>query len=504
MSEEKPQQKPAPWATMATEQPQTTPWWQEPKTVAPLVLLLIILLLVVFWLPTRINPAVNTNNAAADPGPSDSTPESINQQKPPLESPWTDAQLAKQRREAQDILARLLDHQRFLENAAVQKWNKEQFEAALTTAAEGDELYKMRDFQAAKKRYLEAEKQLQTLVNATDQIFSENFSNGQRALKQHNIETAQSALTLAAAIQPENSQVASLLNRANNLEAVLKFIKQSDQALALGNHSQAQDLLRQAKSLDPEEPLLEQKQVQLNQAVTDKQFSEAMSLGFIAMQSKRYSEAISQFKHALTLKPAAPDAATALKQAQNSKAQQAINNHIQLAEQAIRAENWEAAIKELDNALAIDKNLVDVKIEKIKATARLQLHNDLNQLIKKPLQLSEDRIYRSASRTLADAKAIKNPGPKLTDQIATLSMAINAAQVPIEVQLKSDNLTKVTLYRVGQLGNFDERVVNLKPGLYTIVGSRTGYRDVRKEFTVTPNASGPTVTIACQEKINQG
>jgi len=62
-------------------------------------------------------------------------------------------------------------------------------------------------------------------------------------------------------------------------------------------------------------------------------------------------------------------------------------------------------------------------------------------------------------------------------------------------------LTQVTLYRVGQLGTFDSRVVPLKPGRYIAAGSRKGYRDVRVEFAVVPGEELSPIVIRCKETI---
>jgi len=45
----------------------------------------------------------------------------------------------------------------------------------------------------------------------------------------------------------------------------------------------------------------------------------------------------------------------------------------------------------------------------------------------------------------------------------------------------SDNLTEVSVYRVGRLGRFTAQELLLRPGRYTVVGTREGYKDVRQE-----------------------
>ena len=89
----------------------------------------------------------------------------------------------------------------------------------------------------------------------------------------------------------------------------------------------------------------------------------------------------------------------------------------------------------------------------------------------------------------------------LKQQIATLGDWLARADVPVQVALQSDNLTQVTIYRVGALGAFEQRSLELAPGSYTVVGTRPGYRDVRREINVMPGAALHPVVIRCEDKI---
>ena len=60
-----------------------------------------------------------------------------------------------------------------------------------------------------------------------------------------------------------------------------------------------------------------------------------------------------------------------------------------------------------------------------------------------------------------------------------------------------ENATRVTIQRVGEFGPFTRRELDLKPGRYTIVGSRAGYRDVRHDFTVAPGQEVQTISGRC-------
>jgi hypothetical protein len=42
--------------------------------------------------------------------------------------------------------------------------------------------------------------------------------------------------------------------------------------------------------------------------------------------------------------------------------------------------------------------------------------------------------------------------------------------------------------------------VDLKPGRYTVIGSREGYRDVRRDISVSPGQT-QTISVSCYDPI---
>jgi len=68
------------------------------------------------------------------------------------------------------------------------------------------------------------------------------------------------------------------------------------------------------------------------------------------------------------------------------------------------------------------------------------------------------------------------------------------------VLITSDSFTDVTLLRVRRLGSLTEETLSLRPGAYTAVGIRDGYRDVRVKFEVRPGQRN-AVDVRCSETI---
>jgi tetratricopeptide (TPR) repeat protein len=166
-----------------------------------------------------------------------------------------------------------------------------------------------------------------------------------------------------------------------------------------------------------------------------------------------------------------------------------------------RRELWNEAIDLYRSVLESDETLLFAQSGLERAQARAGLDAKLSNLLENPALLLTDSVLADARKLLESAAAETPQGPRLEAQRAELGKLITLASQPIAVRLTSDQLTSVTLYRVGSLGVFASRDLELRPGTYTVIGSRDGYRDVRHTFTVRPGASPPPINVICVEPI---
>ncbi|MDH3547368.1 MAG: hypothetical protein OEN22_09725, partial [Gammaproteobacteria bacterium] len=125
----------------------------------------------------------------------------------------------------------------------------------------------------------------------------------------------------------------------------------------------------------------------------------------------------------------------------------------------------------------------------------------IEKYIAEPDQLSAPATMRAATALVVDITRMPEIGPRLGDQRDELSRLLKRAATPLTVQLVSDNLTDVSIYKVGKLGSFATHELSLRPGTYVAVGSRPGYRDVRLEFRVGPEVEARPIVVRCEEAI---
>jgi hypothetical protein len=102
---------------------------------------------------------------------------------------------------------------------------------------------------------------------------------------------------------------------------------------------------------------------------------------------------------------------------------------------------------------------------------------------------------------MRQAGSISPRGPVLEKQLAVLETLLEQAAAQIQLTLRSDGQTEVTLRRVSRLGAFQQKVLILRPGTYIAIGSRDGYRDVRRTFTLDHDSVAFDLEIVCREQI---
>ncbi|HZO21777.1 MAG TPA: hypothetical protein VFB37_04670, partial [Steroidobacteraceae bacterium] len=138
---------------------------------------------------------------------------------------------------------------------------------------------------------------------------------------------------------------------------------------------------------------------------------------------------------------------------------------------------------------------------KARAASRAELSGRLQQLIDDPQHLASDGAKDEARSLLQTAEAQSPSGPVLRSQVAQLQILLVGEDKPVRLSLLSDNSTQVAISSIGSFGTFSRREIQLRPGKYTVVGTRSGFREVRRVITVAPGQDSQTIRVSCSEPI---
>jgi tetratricopeptide (TPR) repeat protein len=258
---------------------------------------------------------------------------------------------------------------------------------------------------------------------------------------------------------------------------------------------------RKALQLDPEARAARDGLARLAARGTATAHEAAIARGLAAQARGDQAAARAAFAEAQRLRPDSAEAREGLAQLERAAGDEALAGVLARAEAAERAQRWRDALAAYREALGANQNLLAAQrgVERVEPSA--QLEAELESYLSRPERLFSQEVRAAARTTVRGVEALPAPNDMLRGQSARLAELLTAAETPVRVALESDKLTSVTIYRIGQLGAFDRREMDLLPGRYTVVGTRSGYRDVRREVTVLPGRAPGTVEIRCEEPI---
>ena len=230
-------------------------------------------------------------------------------------------------------------------------------------------------------------------------------------------------------------------------------------------------------------------------------FVAAMSRGLRALEGGEWDAAREAFETASSLRPDAPEVADGLARTAAAERRALVNASIRRGLELESFEDWAEAEKVYLQVLEVEPEAADALEGRDRSASRAAIDERLRYHIQNPDRLASPGVFEDATELLAEARELDPRGPRLKAQLTRLERSLEVASTPVPVVVVSDNLTQVVIYRVDRLGTFSSRELSLRPGTYTAVGSREGFRDVRVQFTVTAGAAPAAVTVVCTEKL---
>ncbi|MCU0258627.1 MAG: protein kinase [Solirubrobacteraceae bacterium] len=440
--------------------------------------------------PPAAPAAAAPAGAAAKPGAT-ASPESA----PDLEK----LALAKRDFEAQrDSVAQRLAG---FEARSAGVWGGEPFARGKRLLADADAAAGRRDYAAALATLRAADADFATTEKLATPMLREALAAGAAGLEAGDAAAARGGFERALQIDAANAVAKRGLERVATIGEVHALLAEARALEERGDAAAAEAAWRKALALDRDTRAAAEGIARLRARAGGEAFATAMSQGFDALARRDFGAARGAFERAGKIRPGSPEVDDALAQVERGLAGSSLASHVEAAQRAEREERWADALGEYRKALAVDPNLLAAQQGVERAEPRAQLDAELRTYAERPERLYSPDVRGAARVAVARARSVPQPGPVLSRQIAAVDSLIVAAETPQRVALTSDNLTDVTLYRVGRLGTFERKEVELLPGRYTVVGQRPGFRDVRREISLLPGREAPTVSIRCEEPI---
>lgn len=327
------------------------------------------------------------------------------------------------------------------------------------------------------------------------------LNEGRSALDTRDPQTAETAFRRAATLDPGNTAAEQGRRQAEDLATLMLFENRALAAEKRGDVEAATAATRRALELDPNSQTARGVAGRMATALRQKSYQGLITRGLTALEEQKYEKALDAFTAAGERQPSAPEVADGLARARSGLTRQAIAGHLARATEAEGAESWQQAVTEYRAALTLDPDLGAARTGLKRSEERLQLTQRMLYHLENPNRLATTEVLEEATDLAEEAKTVSPEGPRHLDLVQRLEALIKEVSTPVPVILQSDGRTEVVLYRVGQLGAFEQQRVDLRPGTYTVIGRRSGFRDVRVKFQIRPGTPPEPIVIRCTEGI---
>jgi len=411
------------------------------------------------------------------------------------------AKIAAEKMEAEKNLAEYMGLITILEEKGVSQWGEQAYIEMTRLVKEADQLLLDNEYAAAAAKYAAATAAAQTLSDRMGTVLEQLLAEGQMAIDEGSGELARQKFSTALMIDPQNQPARRSLQRAQKLDAVRQLLESGNQHENEGKIAFAHADYEEALRLDPESQEARQALARVKGQIRDAEFQQLMSEGLTALHQEDYPLARAKLLKAQSFRPQSREVKDALAQVDQSIRIARIEAYRQKATAAEQAENWQQALDAYLQVLEVDADVQFAVRGKKRAQDHIRIDKRIDFFLQQPATLESDRQLDNAIALIGEIEKIEPKGPQLKERYARLARIVAAAQIPVKIIIESDTFTDIAVYRVGKMGRFESRELSLRPGTYTIVGTRDGYQDVRKKIVIKPGQRPLQVTIRCEVKI---
>ena len=383
----------------------------------------------------------------------------------------------------------------------VEKWGNNEFVTLSEEFTAAKLLFETNQFQSALERFQFVLKSFEELDLSSISILEDTINRGWQAIDEERAAIALESFELALQINSENPAANSGQRRALVLEDVLDLYVRGTIAEQEGNLEAALRLFEQALQMDSDFNKAVSAVQSVRQKITARNYRNSISTALIFLENGDLAAAKKAFESALTFRPVSQEALNGLSQTVILIERQTIGSNLALAIQAHEQENWEEASHLYGQVLSMDSTVKPAMEGKKIVDQMMGLESEITGLLERQYRLSSAAVFDYAEDIVAEAEHSFGSSPRLSEHAKELKLAMVAMKVPVRLIVRSDRKTNINIQRVGELGSFDEQILNILPGRYVVTGSRRGFRNKRMEIDVLPRSDLRIVTMICDEPI---
>ena len=484
------------------------PWWRSPGKVVAAVVGAAAVAGVLLWRPAPL-PIAKPEIAAPSTVATGTTvtraaPRAKPEQEAALKVPTDPVALARMAAaksaadEQRDAYRRQRDA---LAKLPVAAWGEAAWIQAQAVDGVAQKVYDELDFAGAEGQWADGARQLRGLAAARGPALSAALAAGQVALAKPDSRAASIAFGKALAIQPGHAGAAAGLKRAQTLDEVIHLVDAARLDEQSGRDAQAAAGYRRALALDASTSAARAGLARLQQQAGEARYRGLLASAWQQLGAGRPEQARALFTQAGQLRPNASEVAEGLAQVDAGNRSAQLAGLKARAAAAERGERWAEAEALYGEALVSDPGVSFATEGRARSSSRARLDAQLQGVLDDPAQALRAALRQMARVWLEQAAQQPAPNARLKQQALGVARLVAAAERPVRLVIQSDGETQLTVLRLKRLGGIAETTLDVLPGKVVVVGTRPGYRDVRREVDVLPDTTPAPLVVRCEERI---
>ena len=362
----------------------------------------------------------------------------------------------------------------------------------------GDKFYFEEFFFKAEKSYADA---LNLLSQAENEIFKEISilkEEGEELFNKQELGKALDNFEKIIQIDSSDNFAKKYIYRIEVFSLVTEKIILAKQQRDNGSLEKSLETFETAFSIDPEREGLLNEIALTKKYILDLNFNNAIKEGYAFLLSNSFAKAEQKLKLAKSLKP--NDKSVELFEAnfKEKKSIKDLSDFIAKGKTSYFNEEWQKAILNFEKALKINKNLDEITALYKKSLEYKELNKELNFIIANQARLASDNIFNEATELLNNSKKLDFSNfPIMNGKIKEVDEIISLFSIKTLVNIYSDKKTFLEIENAKKFEPFEEIKIKLRPGNYIFIAKARGKVSMRKKIIIDFSNSELSLNVEC-------
>ncbi len=312
---------------------------------------------------------------------------------------------------------------------------------------------------------------------------------------------AEKAIQQALRMSPADSEMLALQKRVEVMPQVLDLLRQAGVAENENRPEKEVVALQKVLSIDPSRGQIKSRLEKLRTQLRQQQFSSALSKAQNALDAGNLADAKKQIALAKTILPASKALGPLQNRLQQAQTEREFAEQMSLGEQAVQRDDWPAAAKSFGRARKVKPNAKTATDNYHAVQKVVKITQKISGMLAREQRLGDKNILDSVAAYLREVKPVVGASPRLQKIHVELTRKVDLYKTEVDVVVVSDNKTYIVVRGEGQVGKTARRTIRLRPGKRVFEGSRSGYKSKLVTLDIVPGTPSLEVTIVCDEKI---